>query len=136
MNLQTFKFLGDFDSEKIVNEVQDHLGSKNHVSLQSNREFLYNFEYTNSILKEYNLFNSRIMSLNGKKCYTWHRDNTPRVHLPIITNSNCLFVLEDKAFKMPAGNIYWVDTRKSHTALNGNKDYTRYHIVGMTNELF
>jgi len=136
MSLLTFKILGSFDTDKIIEEVQDYFTSKEHVSLQTNKECLYDLTYTNSILEQYGMFNSRLMTLGQKECYTWHRDNTPRVHLPLITNSNCLFVLEDKAFKMPAGNVYWVDTRKPHTALNGNKGFTRHHIVGMTNELF
>ena len=137
MDSLTYNRIGTFDSEKVINEVEHLFDSNYHVSLQKRRKPLYDLPYTNQLLDQYSLYNCRIMKLVGKECYTWHRDQTPRVHLPLITNSNCLFVLEDKAFKMPAGEVWWVDTTKTHTAFNGNRpEYIRYHIVGMTDEAF
>ena len=79
------------------------------------------------------LARTRIMFLEPSRCYSYHRDWTPRVHLAITTTPRCLMVVDDKAFHIPAdGNPHTVDTTKMHTALNGSKDpkITRIHLVG------
>lgn len=126
--------LGDVNTETIIDEVKKLWSNDSHVLLQKGHDFLYDIPYTNSIFKKYNMYNSRIMCLRGKECYTYHKDRTPRIHLPLITNNNCLFILEDRVFSMPSGKAYAIDTRKIHSAMNGNLNFFRYHIVGMTDE--
>tara|TARA_B110000259_G_scaffold184377_1_gene231310 strand:- start:759 stop:1151 length:393 start_codon:yes stop_codon:yes gene_type:complete len=129
--LPPFKNLGEVDHKRILDEIVLGDGTK-HQRLED-----IDAPYTNEMMTKYGMYNSRIMALRCKECYSWHRDTTPRVHFPLITNNNCLFISEETAFSMPVGSAYWVDTRKHHTALNGNRgDYIRYHIVGMTNETF
>ena len=130
--------LENIDLEKLNSELQPLYENKNsgeHIWLQKDYECLLDLPYTNILLDHLNMFNSRIMTLKGRECYTWHRDQTPRIHIPFITNQSCLFVLEDKSFTLPQGSAYLIDTTKSHTALNGNKTFLRRHIVGMTNEM-
>jgi len=91
--------------------------------------FLFNLPYTNKLLKEYNMFRTRVMIQPSKTCYTYHKDFTPRNHIPVITNDDCLFILEDIVYRMKEGSIYFVDTVKKHTAVNCSKK-TRIHIVG------
>ena len=72
--------------------------------------------------------------------YSYHVDSSPRVHIPLITNEMCFFILEKQMFNLPVGKSYWIDTRKGHTALNGSNprrqpDFKRWHLVGMTDEI-
>ncbi len=77
-----------------------------------------------------NLGRYRIMTLDGPKCYSIHKDMTQRYHIPIETNLNCLFLFPDTAqqYHMPADNLYLVDTRHRHTFVNGSKE-RRIHLV-------
>ena len=82
-------------------------------------------------IKENNLYRTRILKLKPGRCYSYHQDWSPRIHLAVITHPYC-FIAEDKQlFHIPAdGHAYLVDTTKSHTALNGSLDLERIHIVG------
>lgn len=84
------------------------------------------------IIKEHKLVRTRFMWLNGMSCYSMHRDMSPRIHIPIITNSACYFVFkEDRTIEhMPAGNVYSVDTRKLHTFMNCSPE-PRLHLIGV-----
>lgn len=92
--------------------------------------FAYDLPYTNSILSELKMYRSRIMNMYPSLCYSYHRDPTPRIHIPLVTNENCFFVIEDEVIRLPAdGNYYYVDTTKKHTFVNASaKD--RIHIIG------
>ena len=96
-------------------------------------EFKYNLfdlPYINSIIKEHNLYRVRLMNLKSKTCYSYHKDQGKRFHLPIITNDNCFFVIDDKIVRYPAdGNWYIVDTDKKHTAVNASWE-DRIHLIG------
>lgn len=86
-------------------------------------------------IRDNNLYRTRIMKLWPRECYSVHKDRTPRVHLVTQTDPRCLFLLENKAFHIPAdGRAYYIDTTKEHTALNGTLDVERIHIVGCTDE--
>jgi hypothetical protein len=82
------------------------------------------------------VFRTRLMLSKPKSCYSIHRDFTPRLHLPLITNEQCkfLFTEPEQLIHMPAdGRTYWVDTRVNHTFLNGSTD-DRYHLVMVVKE--
>jgi hypothetical protein len=82
------------------------------------------------IINQYNLKRTRLMWLGAKCCYSMHRDYTPRVHIPLVTNPQCLFVFKHGEIEyLESGNVYWVDTRKDHSAMNGSNDW-RLHLVG------
>ena len=67
-------------------------------------------------------------------CYSIHKDDTPRIHVPIITNPECYFVFKQGLLShLPAGSVYWVDTTKFHTFMNCS-DTPRLHIVGIVKE--
>ena len=72
------------------------------------------------------------MSLKRGMCYSYHYDLTPRVHIPLTSNEKCMFIIEDKVYRLPAdGSVYFVNTKLFHTALNANReDFERTHIVG------
>lgn len=75
----------------------------------------------------------RILKLNPKCCYRFHRDMTYKFHIPLITNPSNMFIFPEQYHKhilhLPAdGHVYYVDTSVPHTFLNGGNE-ERYHIV-------
>ena len=83
------------------------------------------------LIKEYKMYRTRIMWINPYSCYSIHKDTSKRIHIPLITNSECLFVFPDipKLIHLPVGKIYVVDTTKHHSFCNFS-DTARLHIVG------
>lgn len=82
------------------------------------------------------VYRTRLMLAKPKSCYSIHKDFTPRLHLPLITNDQCHFLFTDpeRLIHMPAdGKTYWIDTRVSHTFLNGSI-FDRYHLVMIVKE--
>lgn len=88
--------------------------------------------YTNSIIDQYKMYRTRLMLLFSYTCYSWHQDYSPRIHIPLLSNSECFFVIDKEKIHTPAdGSVYWVDTTKPHTFVNASKDnFIRTHIVG------
>jgi hypothetical protein len=107
-------------------------------SLQSSRE---ENEYTQlnplfkgtvfeNIIKEYNLYRTRLMWVEPKTCYSLHQDKSQRIHIPLVTNKNCMFLFPNEPLvHLPAGYVYSVDTRKTHTFCNFS-DHARLHLLG------
>jgi len=95
--------------------------------------FKHLLPYTYLILNEFQMYRSRIMSLQERTCHSWHYDHAHRVHIPLITNEKCFLAIDDKIYHLPAdGSIYIANTTLYHTAFNGTRDgeFTRTHIVG------
>lgn len=80
--------------------------------------------------KKYNITRVRFMRMSDiKRAYSYHYDQTPRLHIPLKTNDKCMFLVEDTIVRMPEeGALYWLDTTKIHTALNLSWE-ERIHIV-------
>jgi len=93
--------------------------------------FIFDMPYINSILSDLKMYRTRVMNLKSKTCYTYHRDITKRIHIPIETNKDCFMIVNKEVKHYPAdGNYYIVDTTQYHTALNAsNQD--RVHLVGV-----
>lgn len=95
-----------------------------------NVELYPSITYTNSIIKKLGMTRTRVMKMQAKTCYSYHKDMTQRIHIPLITNENCFFVIEDEVVRLPAdGNYYLIDTTKKHTFVNASWE-ERIHIVG------
>ena len=91
-------------------------------------------QYTNSVLESLGMFRSRIMRMKGKTCYTYHQDPTKRMHIPLVTNENCFFIIDDVIHRYPAdGNHYLADTTKKHTFVNASME-DRIHIIGCVDD--
>ena len=91
---------------------------------------LFDIPYINSIIKNFNLYRVRLMNLKSKTCYSYHKDQCKRFHIPIITNENCFFIVDEKIVRCPAdGNYYVIDTTKKHTAVNASFE-DRIHLIG------
>jgi len=149
-----------YDSARILKELEDiEFAANSNLNLQTwsgdgdpycakdrprlkridwNEEWLtepyYDTPYINQILEEEGMFRARVMLLEPKTCYTYHKDPTPRKHIPLITNEKCFFVFDDEVFYMPeVGRLYYADTTAMHTAVNASWE-KRYHIVGCYKE--
>jgi len=83
-----------------------------------------------TLINQFNLKRTRLMWVNPYACYSMHKDTTPRIHIPIITNPECYFVFKTGCVQhMPAGAVYWTDTTALHTFMNCS-DISRLHLVG------
>jgi Aspartyl/Asparaginyl beta-hydroxylase len=86
------------------------------------------------LINRYRMTRTRFMWVGPYACYSMHSDYTPRIHVPIVTNSDCYFVFkDDPVFHLAPGHIHWVDTRKNHTFMNCSSDM-RLHFVGIVDE--
>ena len=87
-------------------------------------------EVYNDLNDKYGICRARFMRLTKlNRAYSYHQDWTPRIHIPLKTDRNSLFLVEDNVIKMHnIGTTYKLDTRYRHTALNlGSAD--RIHMV-------
>lgn len=108
------------------------------VPKEEERKYLtLNKLYQNSYLEEF-LNNSpvkicrlRWMILHPKSCYTLHKDETRRIHIPLKTNSQCYLIFQGDGnfYHLNLGEAYVLDTTKPHTAMNGGEEL-RIHLVG------
>jgi hypothetical protein len=111
------------------------------VGKRQDDEFLYStlnsvFQNTifESIIDTYKLKRTRFMWVNEKTCYSMHRDCTPRIHIPIITNNQSFLVFKEGCVvHLHPGLVYWTDTRYEHTVINGSES-PRLHLVGITKD--
>lgn len=87
--------------------------------------------YLEELIKKHNSYRTRIMILDPRKCYSVHRDTSPRLHIPIITNMQSWMVWphHNTTVQLHAGVIHWVDTTKHHTFFNGDLTLRRIHVI-------
>jgi len=91
---------------------------------------LFHTQYINSIIEKHGMVRTRVMRQSKKTCYTYHVDYTKRIHIPVYTNDNCMFIVDDQVYRLPAdGSVYLVDTTVKHTAINASFE-ERTHIIG------
>lgn len=139
---QELKLLPDFKTQICLQGTKDNLDPfwgigkwhekyKKGYNEKDFDSFIFDLPYTNSVIKDLKMFRTRIMNLKSKTCYTYHRDMSKRIHIPIETNENCFLILDKEVKHYPAdGNYYIVDTTQYHTALNASWE-DRIHIVGI-----
>ena len=124
--------------QTVEGETDHNYGTGKLTSISNHTEeefvvFLFDMPYINAILKDLNMYRSRVMRLKSKTCYSYHQDPTKRIHIPLVTNPNCFMVIDDEVHRHPAdGNHYLVDTTKIHTAVNASWE-DRIHIIGCVN---
>jgi hypothetical protein len=87
-----------------------------------------------TIVNRYQFKKTRLMWVYPYACYTMHRDSTPRVHIPLVTNKETYFVFQRGLIKhLEPGFVHYTDTRVRHTFMNCS-DEKRLHIVGAVEE--
>jgi hypothetical protein len=77
------------------------------------------------------IFRARLMVMNPRTTYSIHMDPTPRIHLPLITNVQCLMCFpRDQVMRhlQADGTSYLVNTTVPHTFMNCSTEQ-RIHIV-------
>ena len=83
------------------------------------------------LIDKYKLLRTRLMWVGPYACYSMHKDQTPRIHIPLITNPECYFLFYPGQLKnLKKGSVWWVDTTKTHTFINCS-DQPRLHLVGV-----
>ena len=83
------------------------------------------------IINKYKLLRTRLMWVGPYACYSMHKDQTPRIHIPLITNPECYFVFKNGTIQhMPVGLVYWADTTQYHTFMNCSS-ISRLHLIGV-----
>jgi len=82
------------------------------------------------------VYRTRIMVMEGRRCYSIHKDDNPRLHIAITTNNQARFIFTSppEITHIPAdGHVWWVDTRNEHTALNGSMDVRVHLLMSLVN---
>jgi hypothetical protein len=93
-------------------------------------KYKFGENFIDTIAKDYTFGRFRIMAMVHKKCMSMHTDTSKRIHIPVYTNENCLMIIDNRVYHMPAdGNAYITDTTKPHTALNANHSFMRLHLL-------
>ncbi len=87
----------------------------------------------NDIAKDYTIGKTRFWTMDrSRRAYSYHTDFTKRLHIPLATNDNAFFILEDyQTEHMPVlGQLYELDTTRLHSAVNlSQDDNPRIHLV-------
>jgi hypothetical protein len=95
---------------------------------------IFDMPYLNGLLSGFGMTHTRAMILKPKTCYSYHKDRSKRIHIPVYTNEDCWLILNKTVFHAPAdGNHYIVDTTNMHTAVNTSQE-DRLHILGNIND--
>lgn len=78
----------------------------------------------------YPIGRARLMRLMPRSCYSFHRDETKRIHLVIKPDTQAALLFPpDKILKIPDDNrFHLVDTTQVHSAMNGGLS-ERIHLV-------
>lgn len=79
----------------------------------------------------FKVYRARLMTMYPRTCYSIHTDMNPRVHIPIVTHRQARFIFTTPPSlrHLPAdGSVWWVDTTKEHSAMNGSL-IDRIHLV-------
>lgn len=82
------------------------------------------------LINEFKMFRTRFMWVGPYSCYSMHKDLTPRIHIPMITNPECYFVFKKGIIShLHPGAVYRTNTLEKHTFMNCS-DRPRLHLVG------
>ena len=79
----------------------------------------------------FKVYRSRLMTMHPRSCYSIHVDDNPRLHIAIKTHRQARFIFTNPPIlkHIPSdGNIWWIDTRLEHSAMNGSLE-DRIHLV-------
>jgi hypothetical protein len=80
------------------------------------------------LLKPREIGRIRVMRMKPRTCYSWHRDLTPRVHIPLITSGENFMIIRTESRHLYTKAIWWTDTTQNHSAMNCS-EINRYHLI-------
>ena len=126
INLQDHGF--DIDPSQLVfsSPVMTGLGFTDEKAVK----FTMNCEYINQLITSLKMFRTRLVSLPPMRCLPWHRDNFPRIHIPVWTHQGSFMVVKNRTYFLNTGQAYFVNTTNMHSAMNCNSTQNRLHIIG------
>lgn len=87
-------------------------------------------DFYKTLSEKYVLGRVRIIKSSPSTCYSWHSDETPRVHYVLKTQPGCKMVIENEIIFLPENTWWRTETTFPHTAFNGSQ-LDRIHIVAV-----
>ena len=81
---------------------------------------LFDMPYINSLMEKFKMKHSRILTMKPKTCYSYHYDDKKIIHIPVISDKDCWFIINKELFDASVGNCYIVDTTQMHTYVNAS----------------
>lgn len=108
---------------------EEHVDESSYTELIPEIKDTY-FEYIyEELSKHFEIGRMRLLLLEPRNSLSFHRDPEPRLHIPILTNPGCLFIVDNFSTHLAAeGLVYYTNTKKYHTTLNGGET-NRVHLV-------
>lgn len=106
------------DSSKVLKATT--LNEEDFVHFLDRFKGTYTEQVYNELQETFKIGRLRFMFTNPNYCNSWHRDVTPRLHIPIFTNpAKTGLIVEDTVLRLPAdGSSYIIDTTRPHLAFN------------------
>ena len=86
--------------------------------------------YTCTVVEMLGLYRTRYMRNSPKTCMSYHQDPTKRIHIPLVTDPDCMILVGDTVHHLEVGSYYLVDTTQKHSFLNMSKKCERIHLIG------
>jgi hypothetical protein len=80
------------------------------------------------LAQRYTLGRVKLMKMDPKQCYTWHIDQSKKVHYVLTTSKGAFFVVNDEMKHLEQDSWYHIDTTVPHTVFNGSL-VSRIHLV-------
>jgi|TARA_R100000084_G_C4633589_1_gene139767 aspartyl/asparaginyl beta-hydroxylase (cupin superfamily) len=90
---------------------------------------LFDLPNTNRLLEKYGMVRTRIMVSKPGTNLSFHNDLTKRIHIPLITTTDSIMIIEDAIYRLEPGKVYLTNTTLQHTAVNASNSI-RVHVVG------
>ena len=106
-----------------------NIDESKYTKLVSEFENTYFSEVYSTLKKNFKIGRIRLLIKQPRSSLSWHRDPEPRLHIPIITNTGCMMVIENIAKHLPAdGAVTITNNTKYHNFFNGGEE-DRIHLV-------
>ena len=59
----------------------------------------------------------------------WILKKSKRIHIPIVTNPECIFTVGDNSINMKVGEIWEMNNDKMQHSVHNNGDEDRIHLI-------
>jgi len=138
----------DYEFDKLYNrklffkKVHSHVIINNGI-IKNQQSYINFMIFLSPLLKKLNtrygdgtIFGMQLAKMFGKESIIKPHCDTGlyflfshRIHIPIITNENIDFFIEDKKFNLKCNSVYEVNNYKTHSVINRNENFQRIHLI-------